>query len=63
VAAGSSLGLLELAEVRAWCLLELAGVWATMPHLFLSFLSLFTNVPEGEFCNLRIDGVLGKYGR
>jgi hypothetical protein len=42
-------GLLELAEARAWCLLELAGVWARMPRLFLSFLSLFNNVPEGEF--------------
>jgi hypothetical protein len=48
-------GLLELPEARAWCLLELAGVWATMPRFFLSFLSLFTNVPEGKFSEVGRD--------
>jgi hypothetical protein len=49
---------LELAEARARCLLELAEVSATMPRLFPSFLSLFANVPEGGFCELRVYAVL-----
>jgi hypothetical protein len=55
VAPGSGLGLLELPEARTWYLLELAGVWATMPRFFLCFLSLFTNVPEGKFCEVGSD--------
>jgi hypothetical protein len=37
------------------------GVWATMPRSFLSFLPLFNNVLEGEFCELlRLYGVSRK---
>jgi hypothetical protein len=40
---------------------ELVGVWATMPRSFLSFLPLFNNVLEGEFCELlRLYGVSRK---
>ena len=41
-------GLLELAEARAWYLLELAGVWATMTRFFLSFLSLSVSYDSGR---------------
>jgi hypothetical protein len=34
-APGSGLGLLELSEAIARCLLEPAGVWATMAYPFL----------------------------
>jgi hypothetical protein len=36
-----------------------SGVWPTMPRPFLSFLSLFTNVVEEEFSELRLYRGLG----